>query len=440
MLLQFAKHLQTNNWFSKETPILIAVSGGIDSVVLVHLLHQLNYNITLAHCNFCLRGKESDADELFCVKLAEKLNLKLFTKKFNTNQFVKTQKLGIQEAARFLRYKWFNELIQQHQFKFLLTAHHANDQIETFFINTIRGTGLKGLAGITNIKNGIVRPLLPFTKIELIEFAKANKIKFRTDKSNFKDDYLRNFLRLQIIPKLKIKVPQLEKRMLQNNLILQSEYNVLFDLIEEKKIAYKLDISTTTKISIKQLLSEKHLDFVTHHLFQSFNLSDTQIENIISCISPKIVTGKKFNSNTHNVVIDRSSIIIEPKTQQGGVLEMLSEKELHENKLFKISNVKQFKKPLSSELLIDKNKLIYPLVIRNAKVGDKFVPFGMKGFKLLSDFFKDLKLNLFEKQKALLLINGNNEIIWVIGYRTDNRYKIVNWNTENLIKLKYNRR
>lgn len=440
MLLQFAKHLQTNNWFSKETPILIAVSGGIDSVVLVHLLHQLNYNITLAHCNFCLRGKESDADELFCIKLAEKLNLKIFTKKFNTNQFVKTQKLGIQEAARFLRYKWFNELIQQHQFKFLLTAHHANDQIETFFINTIRGTGLKGLAGITNIKNGIVRPLLPFTKIELIEFAKANKIKFRTDKSNFKDDYLRNFLRLQIIPKLKIKVPQLEKRMLQNNLILQSEYNVLFDLIEEKKIAYKLDISTTTKISIKQLLSEKHLDFVTHHLFQSFNLSDTQIENIVSCISPKIITGKKFNSHSHNVVIDRSSIIIEPKTPQAEVLELLSEKELHENKLFKISNVKQFKKPLSSELLIDKNKLIYPLVIRNAKVGDKFVPFGMKGFKLLSDFFKDLKLNLFEKQKALLLINGNNEIIWVIGYRTDNRYKIVNWNTENLIKLKYNRR
>lgn len=440
MLHQFNKHLQINKWFSKETPVLIAVSGGVDSVVLVYLLHKLNYNITLAHCNFCLRGKESDADELFCIKLANKLNLKIFTKKFNTNEYIKMQKIGVQEAARNLRYQWFNELLQQYQLKFLLTAHHANDQIETFFINTFRGTGLKGLAGIPNAKNKIIRPLLPFTKLEIFEFAKSNKLKFRTDSSNLKDDYLRNFIRLQILPKIKTKIPQIEARMLQNNLILQSEFNVLNDLIEDKKAEYKITINKPIKISIKQLLAEKHLHFVTHHLFQLFNLSSTQIENIINCVSPKVITGKKFNTSTHNIVIDRNEIVVEPIIQPFETIVLPTEKELFKNNLFKITRLNKLKKPLSSELLIDKNKLIYPLTVRNANIGDSFVPFGMKGFKLLSNFFKDLKLNLFEKQKTLLLINGNNEIIWVIGYRTDNRYKIENWDSKNLIKFKYNRR
>ncbi|MCA0429414.1 MAG: tRNA lysidine(34) synthetase TilS [Bacteroidetes bacterium] len=440
MFHQFNKHLQTNNWFSKETPLLIAVSGGVDSVVLVYLLHKLNYNIALAHCNFCLRDEESDDDEQFCVKLADKLSLKIFTKKFNTNQYIKKHKVGIQEAARNLRYQWFNELLQKHQYKFLITAHHANDQIETFFINTFRGTGLKGLTGIPNAKNSIVRPLLPFTKKEIIEYAKSNKLKYRTDLSNLEDDYLRNFIRLQILPKIKTKIPQIETRMLQNILILQSEFNVLNDLVEDKKAEYKLTINKPIKISIKQLLAEKHLHFVTHHLFQQFNLSSTQIENIISCITPKVITGKKFNTSSHNIVIDRSVIVVEPIIKTFESIVLTSENELYENNLFKITSLNKTKKPVNTELVIDKNKLIYPLTVRNAKVGDKFVPFGMKGFKLLSDFLKDLKLNLLEKQKTLLLINGNNEIIWVIGHRTDNRFKIENWDSESLIKIKYNRR
>jgi tRNA(Ile)-lysidine synthase len=325
--------------------------------------------------------------------------------------------------------------MQQHRFDHLLTAHHANDVVETVFINLLRGTGINGIKGISEKKENRVRPLLSFTKDEIERYAKKNDIHFRLDKSNLETKYERNFLRLEVIPKLKSINQNLEETFYKNSQRFSQEAGIVNDFLESKTKEITRTDSNYIKIDKRKLQSEKFKDSIINFILKPYHFNETQQKDVLTNISANAQIGKKFHSTTHRLTIDRNDIVVEPleenKTEE---ISINSLAELKENKLLRFSNVKVFKTPLKTEIYIEKNKLIFPISIRPKKTGDKFKPFGMKGFKLLSDFLKDEKLNNFEKERCKLLVNGNGEIIWVMGKRSDERYR-VNETENNLIKL-----
>ncbi|MDO8998963.1 MAG: tRNA lysidine(34) synthetase TilS [Bacteroidota bacterium] len=435
MQSKFESNILKNQLFSKQHSLLLAISGGVDSVVLAHLLKKAGFTFALAHCNFKLRGKDSEADEAFCKALAKKLDVKFYTQSFNTEAYRKKNNISIQMAARELRYNWFNEVLSKNKFDYLATAHHANDQIETIFINLCRGTGINGLKGIPQKTENIVRPLLNFTKEEISTFAKKEKIKYRTDESNLEAKYERNFLRLKVIPKLKELHPNIEQTFLNNVANFKEEAEIISDFLEHKTkqlLSKKAELLSLNKNLLK---TEKQITTVLHYILEPFGFNHAQIADIKTNITENGEAGRLFYTSTHTLTIDRDFIFIKQNTSDNfKSTSIKSMSDLKKSKLFVIEKIKHFDKVKNNELVIEDEKLIFPLTVRTAKTGDKFKPFGMNGFKLLSDYFKDQKLNAFDKQNCQLLENGNKEIIWVIGYRSDDRYKISD-KSKNLLKL-----
>ncbi len=417
--------------------MLLAISGGLDSVVLAHLLKKSGFQFSLAHCNFQLRGKESDADEKFCRALAKKLGVEIFTTRFNTKDYCTEHKVNVQLAARKLRYDWFDTLLKKYSFEYLLTAHQANDVTETLFINLLRGTGINGLKGIP-VQNGkVVRPLLNFKREELESFAKKEKILFRTDKSNLEDKYERNFIRLNIIPALKTLNPTLEDTILKNTSHLVQEAGIVAEFLEGKAAELITQTHDFVFIDKKKLVREKYAETILHHLIGGYGFNETQERNILKNLRENAQIGKLFISDRYQLSIDRNDLVIRERTSDGQSESRIGSLEaLKTNRHFKISTLRKFVLPKQQELLLNPTQLIYPLIIRQRRTGDKFKPFGMKGFKLLSDFLKEQKLNTFERETCKVLINGNGEIIWVIGLRSDDRYKVNKTDTP-LLKLSY---
>lgn len=435
MQKKFESNICKDQLFKKEDSLLLAISGGIDSVVLAYLLKKGGFNFALAHCNFKLRAEDSEADETFCKELSKKLDVKFYTKAFNLDAYCKKNKLSIQMAARELRYDWFKELIEKNKFDHLVTAHHANDIVETIFINLARGTGINGLKGIPEKTGNIVRPLLNFTKEEIANFAAKEKIKFRTDKSNLEAKYERNFLRLKIIPELKKLHPNLEQTFLNNVSNFKEEAEIVNDFLIEKSkqlLSKKGEIIVLNKVLLKK---EKQLKTILHYILEPLGFNVSQTNDIITNIKENGNVGKLFYSSTHTLTIDREVILIKPKVNDHIELSVIhSLNELKKLNFIKVKDTTELKKLTEHDLVIEKDKLIFPLIIRPKMTGDKFKPFGMKGFKLVSDLLKDLKLNAFEKDKCKILENGNGEIVWVVGYRSDDRYKVTEPNNK-LLKL-----
>ena len=423
MLQQFLKHISNNSLFSNEHKLVLAVSGGVDSVVLGHLLHQGGFNFELAHCNFNLRGKDSNADEKFCVELAKKLNVKIYIEKFDVKNYCKVNKVSTQMAARELRYNWFEKLLKEKKIDYLLTAHHANDTVETVLINMLRGTGIKGLTGIPEKSGKTIRPLLIFRREEIDTYSKHNKLKFRVDKSNLDDKYDRNFLRLNIVPKLKKLHPNLENTITENTKIFKQEADIINDFLTQKQSELVVKKNNLVYIDKQKIKNEKHISTILHFILYPFGYKASQVEDIkINCMENGLV-GKNFKSKTHQLTIDRNSLIIKENYETNSTeIKINSIAEL--NNYFKLRELKKIKIPQQNQLIIEPTQFIFPLTIRAKKTGDTFKPFGMNGFKLVSDFLKDQKLNTFEKENVRLLINGNNQIIWIIGYRSDERYKV----------------
>jgi tRNA(Ile)-lysidine synthase len=430
---EFESNIIKNQLFNKNSHLLLAISGGVDSVVLAHLLKSGNYNFSLAHCNYKLRGKDSDTDEQFCRKLAKQLDVSIFVKVFDLGKKTTKQKVNIQSEARDLRYGWFNELILEHDFDGVLTAHHANDHVETVLMNMLRGTGIKGMKGI-RAKNGKrIRPLLPFTKKEIEACAKKNKLEFRLDKSNLEAKYERNFLRLKVIPLLEELNPSLEKTFNENSFRMTQEAGMAADYL---KLRYK-ELVTEGKdfvnISKAKLRKEKYIESILHFLLDDFGFNETQNKNIIDNILNDGESGKLFYSSSHKLTIGRSELVIIPNS--GKKSPDIQIKDLTDlKKIIKVSEEKKFIVPGRSELYLHSEQLRFPLTIRNYRAGDKFKPFGMKGYKLLSDFLKSEKQNAFQKENCKLLVNGNGDIIWVIGLRSDERYR-VDPSKKNYLKL-----
>jgi tRNA(Ile)-lysidine synthase len=435
MYSYFIQHVHQRQLFTSKQRILLAVSGGVDSSVLAHLLKKGDFNFELAHCNFMLRGVDSNKDELFCRELSKRLGVSIHSKKFNVGDYAAKHKLSTQIAARDLRYNWFEELLNTKGFECLLTAHHANDSMETMLINLIRGTGIKGLKGIPERNGRIVRPLLCFTKQEILNFAKEEKIKFRQDKSNSESKYDRNFIRLKVVPLLQQLNPSLEKTFLENMKRFGEESHLIGDYLELKRKELQTEKDGIIHLNREGILASQARLSLLHALLFPFGFNSSQQHDILENISKKGLVGKHFQSKSHVLSIDRIDLIIKAKSEDpAGSMQILALGDFPGKANIHVQRVLKITKSEPHELCINFNRLLFPLEIRAPQRGDRFKPFGMNGFKLVSDFLKEQKLNSFEKEKCRLLVNGNAEIIWVIGMRSDERYKVQNGDT-NLVKL-----
>lgn len=438
MLKKLKTHIENNLFFLRERKLLIAISGGIDSVVLTHLCHKLELNIALAHCNFNLRGAESDADEDFVVDLAEDLNIEVFTQRFDTEAYAKDKKLSIQMAARELRYNWFSELAEQLQFDYILTAHHADDNLETFLINFTRGTGLEGLTGIPEVNDKFVRPLLPFSSEDIGAFAKEQNIKWRDDSSNKSVKYLRNKLRHEVVPILK----EINPSLLQSFQTTLENLNDTADIVEESTNAVlKRAIETMNEHYITFKISEfKKVNNPKAYMFEVFkSFGFTEWNDMVDLLYAE--TGKQVLSNTHRLIKNRDQLLLSPfKTKDVPNEISISENEVKKETPFGIlffDEADAIKKSEKNIIYIDKDKLNYPLQLRKKQEGDIFYPLGMKGKKKLSKYFKDEKLSLLDKENAWLLCS-DDDVVWVVNRRGDERFKVTEATKTILkIELKY---
>jgi tRNA(Ile)-lysidine synthase len=431
MLLKLQNHLSKSFPFLKDKKLLLATSGGIDSMIMLHLFQKLNYNIAIAHCNFQLRGLESFGDQQFVQDYASNNNIPAFITHFDTENFAKDYKLSTQIAARELRYNWFYELLETENFDFILTAHHADDNLETFLINLTRGTGLEGLTGIPEQNEQIIRPLLPFSRSEIEEYAKENSILWREDSSNASDKYLRNKIRHDLVPILKELNPnfldsfQKTQNYLQEAQIMVEDATIMIyqQVAKEENGFITFDLKKLT-----QLPNYKS------YLYQWLREYDfTAWEDIYSLVESQ--SGKQIFSKNYRLLKDRDFLILKEIQELENDTYNI-EKDQKEVKIplnISICKVNDISTPKNTIIFVDEDKLQFPLAIRKWNEGDSFYPSGMNGKKKLSKYFKDEKMSLIEKENTWLLCS-KNQIVWIIGKRADQRY-ITNKTTTNIIQL-----
>jgi tRNA(Ile)-lysidine synthase len=432
VLEKIQNHIKSRFPFLENSKLLIAISGGMDSVVLTHLCHKMKLNFALVHCNFNLRGEESDADEDFVLQLAEDLNLEVFIENFDTETYAKTHKLSTQMAARELRYSWFNDLMDQLHFDYLLTAHHADDNLETFLINLSRGTGLEGLTGIPEINGTIVRPLLTFSRQELEAYAIENKMGWREDSSNMTTKYLRNKIRHDVIPALKEANPQVLQNFNKTLSFLQDSYEIIEDRIAEiqKKVVSVEDDLVT--LDIKKLQKLYNPKAYLYQLLKDFNF--TEWDDVTALL--KAQSGKQIFSETHRLLKDRETLILSKRVTKNDVSIRILENETQSDAPFGILQIEDVDKITTNDfnsIYVDKHLLKFPLKLRKWIKGDYFYPFGMQGKKKLSKYFKDEKLSLIDKENVWLLCS-EDDIVWIINRRADNRFKVTE-KTNQILKI-----
>jgi len=417
----FLKNIKDLDLFSKRDKLILAISGGADSVALACLLKDTGYNFVLAHCNFKLRESESDNDEVFVKNLAEKMELECYVKSFNTESYSKKNKISLQMAARELRYNWFEELRKEIDAKYVLVAQHKDDDVETFFINLIRGSGIKGLLGIKSKRDKIVRPLLIFSRKQIENYLSIKKQKFRNDSSNSDIKYLRNNIRHHLIPLIKDMNPSFENTLSKEVDFLNEIYNVFMTNYENIKEELIEITEKGCEIDKTKLLSIQNNKIFLREIITPFGFS--QCDKILeSCRS---ISGKLFFSHTHKLLVDRKKLIITEIKKENNLFIELEE---FDNLTYPISlrfrNSDQKKFNTNKNIVfLDKKKLIFPLTLRKWKQGDFFYPLGMNGKKRLSDFFIDNKFTQFDKEECYLLCSGE-DIVWIIGHRMDDRFKI----------------
>ena len=423
----FVDFIEKNKLFARRHRILVAVSGGMDSVLLAHLLKGAGYVFGITHCNFQLRGGESDADQNFVTALAEKLGVPVYSTNFDTKAYAAEMKISIQMAARDLRYQWFKQISQEGGYDFIALAHHQNDAIETILLNLTRGTGIAGLHGILPKNGKLVRPMLFLKREDIAAIVEENKLPYREDSSNASAKYARNKLRLEVIPKLKELNPALEETFEQN----LEHFRGLEELLDNTLSGLRETLLTPRNeaiyIAIAAIEKLKPLSLLFNGLLADFGFNKATVADIIRSLNKH--PGRVFESATYSLLLDREYLILSPKAgnEPDAISISCDEHEIkfgnylirikHPGELLVVKN-----NPKSAS--IDEELLVYPLRVRTWQQGDHFYPLGMKTRKKLSDFFVGQKIPLVTKTKIPILFNGNGDIIWVAGYRPDNRYKI----------------
>ncbi|MDC0652084.1 tRNA lysidine(34) synthetase TilS [Flavobacteriaceae bacterium] len=436
MLQKFKQHLHQNFPFLEDSKLLIAISGGIDSVVLAHLCSQLNLNFSLCHCNFNLRGQESDDDEAFVTSLAKTLKTPVYTTSFETEKYATKNKVSIQVAARDLRYTWFYKLLDANQYDYVLTAHNTNDNLETFIINLTRGSGLEGFTGIPPVNQKSVRPLLAFSRDDITLFAIKNGIVWREDRSNASIKYVRNKVRHKVIPILKELNPHVLESFQNTIEYLNESQSIINDAVKNitaNVVSYKNDV---LKISCKEIEKFSNKKAYLYQLLQAYGF--TAWNDIVDLISAQ--PGKQVFSDTHRLLKDRNFLILttinKSQSIKGPILIDQKVSEITNPIKLTIQNTDDYTSKNKEQIIIDKDLVNYPLSLKKWHHGDAMYPTGMIGSKKISQLFKDNKLSLLDKEKIWILADAKDHIIWVIGLRQDRRY-LANKTSKNRLKISY---
>jgi len=437
MQTEFSKYIKEKNLCNKSNKILLGISGGIDSVCLFHLFRQEGYQISVAHCNFQLRGKESDDDEQFIRKLAEKYSIPYFTTRFDTIAIAKSEGISIQMAARDLRYDWFREIQNKYNYDYISIAHNSDDVIETFLINLSRGSGIKGFTGIKSKAGNIIRPLLFASRNSITKYITENNFEFREDSSNASLKYSRNIIRHEIIHLFESINPRFRETMLDNIERLKQVENIYSSTINQNVNRITEEKDNTKHINIEKLTELDSVSTYLHEVLNPIGFSNTQVNDIVKSLTGP--SGKKFYSQTHRLIKDRQSLIVEEIRSKS------------QNKYYIDSSVENIEFPVNLEIseiekdenfkidknqnigLFDKDLLDFPLVLRKWENGDYFIPLGMENPKKISDFFIDNKFSISEKDNTWILESGG-KIVWIVGFRIDNRFKITS-KTRKILKL-----
>ena len=431
---RIGEFIEEKDLIDRREPLIIAVSGGIDSMVLLNVMRDLGFKISVVHCNFSLRGESSDLDESLVKSVCQKMSLRFHSKRFETLTFAKNNRIGVQEAARKLRYTYFQELVENFGYEKVATAHHLDDNIETVLINLYRGTGLKGLTGIPLKRESYIRPLLDCSKSEIIDYAKENSIKYREDASNKENKYLRNAIRNLIIPKLKSKEMDFYLNWRSRIDAHQRLWKDLFIRINKvRNICIRENL-----ISIEKLKKFENPEELLFYFLEGFDFSINQRREAGKLLVSQ--SGRGIYGVSHYLLVDRNFIKILPNEELHEVNEFIQ----HTNQRIltpwgsmQIYNVEKAPARFDSEgvAYVDQAKLTFPLRLRTWKEGDYFKPLGMRGKKKISDYLIDIKLSRDSKNKQLLLLSGD-EVIWVVGRRLSDSFKI-DENTVNILKIEW---
>ncbi len=433
MLSKLQKHLTDNFPFLLEQRLLLAVSGGLDSMVMVDLFKKLNFKITIVHCNFQLRGIESFGDQNFIQEYADANEIPIFATQFDTEAFAKDYKLSTQVAARELRYNWFYELLETGNYDYILTAHHADDNLETFLINFSRGTGLDGLTGIPSQNDKIIRPLLIFSREDILHYAKKNNIQWREDSSNASDKYLRNKIRHDLVPILKELNPNFLSSFERTQAFLQESQVMAEDasIMVYQQVAK--ENGNNIHFDLKKLTQLPNYKSYLYHWLNEFGF--TAWEDIYELVASQ--SGKQVFSAGYRLLKNRDFLILSPlEKDDKNEIYLIEKKQKEVNLPLKISfsKVEDISINENKTIFVDEDKLQFPLVLRRWEEGDVFQPFGMNGkSKKLSKFFKDEKLSLIEKENIWILCS-DNQIVWIVGLRQDERFKI-EISTQNRLQI-----
>lgn len=436
----FKQHIEYNKLFSKKHHLLIACSGGIDSVVLVHLLKLLQYRITILHCNFQLRGEESKRDEIFVQQLSSSLNIQCHVKHFDTKGAMRNYKKGIQETARILRYEWFQEQIESYRshgdYPLLLTAHHMDDQCETIAFNFFRGTGISGLTGMNPRDSDIVRPLLFASRAQITAYAAQHNLKWVDDSSNNESVYARNQFRNEVFPAVEKVIPTFRQNLAHNIKRfkeVESIYKLQISLIKKKIIETR---GNAFAIPVNKLIIQVPLDTIVFEIFADFGFAASQIEELKKLLHAD--TGSYMESHSYRVLKNRDWLLIDPLQAPLSEIYLIDKKNTTltvGNQTLEITTIDKHQSPStnSNEAWLDADKIRFPLILRPWKKGDYFYPLGMKKKKKVSKFLIDQKLSKTEKEKQFVL-ESNKKIIWVLDKRIDDRVKILP-STKSILKL-----
>ena len=440
LLDEFEKYITDNELFSHEDKVLLAVSGGVDSMVMLSLTAAAGYRFGVAHCNFSLRGKESDEDEALVEREATRLGVEFFNRRFDTTAEMERTGESMEMAARRLRYEWFRELCDEHGYTVIAIAHHVNDSIETFFINMLRGTGLRGLTGINTQLGRVVRPVMFATRRDLHDYAVVHHIPFREDSSNRSTKYLRNKVRLGLVPMLKEIKPQFTTIMRRNISRLSQAQEFItasVEIIKQEVIKHNNGIDT---LYVNRIAASLPRNYVIYEILSSTYGFKGDVVDALCHALDSDSTGRRFYAREWVAVVDRGNVVVS-RIMEEDSCETLVEQRMQRayaggSALYfeycSIDFIDSY--DLGDNVaLIDADKLQFPMRLRRWKEGDWFVPLGMSGRKKLSDYLIDKKVSIAEKKRQFVLLSGD-DIVWVVGRRLDDRFCITR-TTENVLKI-----